>query len=79
MRIKNVFTGIMFIFLAFVLNAQDTASKKTEMADLMRSNGKIYVVVTVVVTILAGLILYVARLDRKITKLEKSGSEVAKK
>jgi len=37
----------------------------------MRSNGRIYVVVAVMLTILAGLILYVVRLDKKITKLEK--------
>jgi hypothetical protein len=41
------------------------------MADLMRSNGRIYVVVAVVVTILIGLILYLVRLDKKITRLEK--------
>lgn len=45
--------------------------ESAEMADTMRSNGKIYVVVAVILTILAGLILYVARLDRKITRLEK--------
>lgn len=45
--------------------------KPTEMADLMRSNGRIYVVVAVMVTILAGLVFYVARLDKKISKLEK--------
>lgn len=39
-------------------------------ADLMRSNGKIYVVVAVVVTILLGLFLYVFNLDRKISKME---------
>ena len=38
---------------------------------VMRSSGKIYVVLTIVLTILAGLILYVVRLDRKISKLEK--------
>jgi uncharacterized membrane protein len=38
---------------------------------MMRSNGRIYVVVAVVLTILLGLILYVFRLDRKIAKLEK--------
>ncbi len=48
--------------------AQD---KKTEMADLMRENGRIYVVVAVVLTILIGLILYVVRLDKKISRLEK--------
>jgi hypothetical protein len=46
-------------------------SKKAEMADKFRADGKIYVVIAVLVTILLGLILYVARLDRKINKLEK--------
>lgn len=41
------------------------------MADVMRSNGKIYVVVAVILTIFAGIIIYLIRLDRKITKLEK--------
>jgi len=45
--------------------------KEVEMADTMRSNGRIYVVVAVVLTILAGLILYVVKLDRKISRLEK--------
>ncbi len=48
-----------------------TEVKRPEMADAMRSNGKIFVVIAVVVIILLGLILYVARLDRKIGKLEK--------
>ncbi|MBK7560015.1 MAG: CcmD family protein [Chitinophagaceae bacterium] len=51
-----------------VVFAQD---KKVEMADTMRSNGRIYVVVAVVITILTGLILYVVRLDRKMSKLER--------
>ena len=51
-----------------VIFAQD---KKVEMADTMRSNGRIYVVVAVVITILTGLILYVVRLDRKMSKLER--------
>jgi hypothetical protein len=42
-----------------------------EMAGAMRSNGKIYIVVAVLATILAGLFLYVIRLDRKIGRLEK--------
>jgi hypothetical protein len=40
-------------------------------ADTMRSNGRIYVVVAVALTILIGLILYLVRLDKKISKLEK--------
>jgi hypothetical protein len=42
------------------------------MADTMRSNGKIYVVIAVILTILGGLILYLVRLDKKISRLEKS-------
>ena len=47
------------------------ASAQTEMADTMRSNGKIYVVVVVLATIFAGIFAYLIMLDRKITKLEK--------
>lgn len=43
-----------------------------EMADTFRSNGKIFVVVAVIVTIFAGIIFYLVRLDRKLTKLEKN-------
>ena len=52
--------------------AQDSTGRKVEMADRFRAEGKIYVVIAVVVIILAGLIVYVSRLDRKISKLEKN-------
>ncbi len=64
-KMTLMFAGMI---LSAVVFAQD---KKVEMADLMRSNGRIYVVVAVMLTILAGLVLYVVRLDRKISKLEK--------
>jgi CcmD family protein len=57
-----------------VIFAQDsTTNKKPDMADALRADGKIYVVVAVVLIILAGLFLYVANLDRKITRLEQKG------
>lgn len=43
----------------------------TEMADTMRSNGKIYVVVAGLTILLLGVLLYTYLLDRKLTKLEK--------
>jgi hypothetical protein len=61
----------IFMLLALLLSSLAGFSQNVEMADTMRSNGRIYVVVAVVVLILLGLILYVARLDRKITKLER--------
>ena len=46
-------------------------AKEVEMADAMRSNGKIYIVVAVCLTILVGLFIYIFSLDRKLSKLEK--------
>jgi len=58
---------IVILFFTLITNAQGI-----EMADTMKSNGKIYVVIAVMLTILAGLVLYLIRLDRKISKLEKN-------
>lgn len=55
--------------------AQDTnIQASTNESGFMRSEGKIYVVMVVVITILAGLILYISRLDRKLRRLEKGES-----
>lgn len=67
MKLKK--TVLLFVLLLITMIS--FAQEKTEMADTMRSNGRIYVVVAVVTTILAGLILYLVRLDRKMTRLEK--------
>ena len=70
MKLKKIILLFLLLSFSIITQAQD-GTKKVEMADLMRSNGKIYVVVAVVLTILIGLLLYVFRLDRKISKLEK--------
>ena len=70
MQLKKIVTLFLFLLPVIITKAQD-GTKKVEMADLMRSNGRIYVVVAVMLTILIGLVLYVVRLDRKISKLEK--------
>ncbi len=59
---------LCFSLISFFAFAQN----KINMADTMRSNGKIYVVIAIILTILAGLIFYLIRLDRKITKIEKN-------
>ena len=64
---KKLISILTFISLIFFANAQDV-----KMADMMKENGKIYVVIAVMLTILAGLVLYLVRLDRKISKLEKN-------
>lgn len=65
--VRNSLLFLGCLLTSTVLFAQDT---KPEMADIMRSNGKIYVVVAVCLTILIGLFIYVFLIDRKITRLE---------
>ena len=48
----------------------EAGTSEVEMADTLRRDGKIYVVVAVIITVLAGLILYLIRLDRKVARLE---------
>jgi ABC-type amino acid transport system permease subunit len=54
---------------------QQMNTKQEEPTDFMRSNGKIYVVVAVIVTIVTGLFIYLFNLDRKIKNLEKSKNQ----
>jgi CcmD family protein len=56
----------------FALAQDSTGKEKPHMAELMRSNGKIYVVVAVLLIILAGIFFYLVNLDRKISRLEKN-------
>ncbi|WP_462221467.1 CcmD family protein [Ferruginibacter sp.] len=60
---------LLFTFLcsSIISFAQNNSSSE----ELMRSNGKIYVVVAVCLTILTGLFIYVFLIDRKISKIEK--------
>lgn len=67
--IKTICCFLLGALLPALVQAQD--KQNVEMADLMRGNGRIYVVVAVVLTILIGLILYIVRLEKKIHKLEK--------
>jgi uncharacterized membrane protein len=63
------FLLVLFTLVCFVAaKAQDVAANAN--TDVMRSNGKIYVVMAVVATIVTGLFLYVYSIDKKISKLE---------
>jgi len=60
----------LFVFFALLLS-QSAFAQDAEMADVMRSNGKIYVVVAIILVIFTGLIIYLTVMDRKISRLEK--------
>ena len=57
------------LFCSFACIAQP--NQGVAMADAMRSNGKIYVVVAVILTLFAGIVFYLVRLDKKISQLER--------
>jgi len=46
-------------------------TQSVDMADAMRSSGKIYVVIATVVIIFAGLAVYLFMIDRRLKKIEK--------
>jgi len=62
---------LLSLLLFFLSNsfAQDTSNGGDK--DFMTANGKINVVMTVVVVIVVGLFIYLVNLDRKISRLEK--------
>jgi hypothetical protein len=66
-KLKQISLAIIFTMYSAFGYAQTTESQK----NFMTSNGKIYVVLAVVVTIVVGLFLYLMNLDRKISKLER--------
>ena len=61
----------MLSLLIALLASANLLAQEVQMADDLRANGKIYVVVAVLSALLAGVLFYVIRLDRKITRLEK--------
>jgi len=68
---NRIFTRIIMLCFALMMNTVIFAQEKPEMADVMRSNGKIYVVVAVCLTILIGLFIYVMLVDIRIRKMER--------
>ena len=46
------------------------AQSEPEMADAMRANGKIYVVLGVILIVLLGLFVYLFFIEKKVKKLE---------
>ncbi len=66
------------LLLLLLLSAYGTIAQNpnnVEMADTFRENGKIYVVVGVIVIIFIGLFVYLITVDRKVSRLEKKMEE----
>ena len=65
---RVLFTVILFMSSPFVWSQ----TQSTSIDEVMRSHDKIYVVMTVCIVILIVFFLYLIRIDRKVSKKEKS-------
>ncbi len=61
----------LLLIVGVLLFVSNTHAQEPEMADKLRADGKIYVVVVVLATIFAGIFGYLVYIDRKMTKIEK--------
>jgi hypothetical protein len=68
-HLKRLFCIITLSLMTLTVRAQNEGG--VDMADTMRSEGKIYVVVLIVAIVFTGLIIFAILSDRKISKLEK--------
>lgn len=68
MKHKSIYLTFLLLMVASFVQAQEST---VAMADTLRSEGKIYVVVGVVMLLVAGLLGYVIYLDRKLSRIEK--------
>ena len=66
---KKIIIALFLLISSVRVFAQDNG---VEMADKLRSNGKIYVVVVCIVIILVGILGYLFSLDRRLKNLEKN-------
>ncbi len=71
-KVKILIMIVVGVFICGITIAQNGTTTEAN-TGIMRSSGKIYVVVTVLLTILGGLFFYLFRLESKISKLEKEG------
>ena len=60
---------LLLLILAYTSVFADT-TQSPEMDDILRSSGKIYVVVLVIVIIFVGLAIFLFSIDRRLKKIE---------
>lgn len=68
---RRLLLALAAVLLPLLPALAQTAEAGPEMADKLRQDGKIYVVVAVLVVILVGLLAYLVSIDRKVSRLEK--------
>jgi CcmD family protein len=62
---------ILIVLILSCISVFAQTSTQPEMADVMRSSGKIYVVIATIAIIFIGLAIYLFSIDRRLKKIEK--------
>ncbi len=78
LMMRKYLLAIVLTITSFLAHAQekieitsdDYANNQIEMADAFRADGKIYVVIAVILILLVGFFIYLILIDRKVTRLE---------
>lgn len=68
---KKILFLLALLFSVTATFAQ--SAQNVEMADVLRSSGKIYVVITTIGIIFIGLAVFLFSIDRRLKKIEKNG------
>jgi CcmD family protein len=63
-------TFILFLLLSFTTVFAQT-DQSVEMADVMHTSGKIYVVIATIAIVFVGLAIYLFSIDTRLKKIEK--------
>ncbi|MBA3647896.1 MAG: CcmD family protein [Chitinophagales bacterium] len=67
---KKIISILLLTLYSIMVFAQDKSIDQ-EASDFLRNSYKLYVVITILITIFAGIIIFLIFQDRKISKLEK--------
>jgi hypothetical protein len=73
---------VVLLLVSFLAHAQDGLQQNTETGavnEFFRSNGKINVVIGVLLIIFLGIVIFLISLDRRISRLERLGTGVSDK
>lgn len=69
----NIWTKIFFSIISVLMTTFSFTQEKEkpEMAEGLKANGMIYVVVIVLLVVFAGIVIYLVSIDRKLSRIEK--------
>jgi hypothetical protein len=73
MKLNKRIILLLFTLIPSLSIAQ--GNQTVEMADAFRQDGKIYVVVLGLVIILTGVVLFLVKVDRKLTRMERKNGK----